>query len=126
VVGQLEAQLPFGHITWPDGQPHEPLLQLWPTAHLVPHALQLFESVLRFTQLPLQFIVPLEHDDEHELPLQTWAAVQAVEQLPQWSWLVASTTHVEPPQVSEPAAHPHWPLLHDWPEPQLLVQLPQC
>jgi hypothetical protein len=77
-------------------------------------------------QLPLQLVVEPEQDDEHEPELQTWAAAHAFEQLPQWSWLDASTMQVDPPHVSEPAAHPHCPFTQAWPDAQLVPQAPQC
>jgi hypothetical protein len=52
-------------------------------------------------------------------------ALQAVVQLPQCSWLLASDTHSDPHSM-KPLAQAQMPALHDWPDPQLLVQLPQC
>ena len=47
--------------------------------------LQWATLVLVSTQLPLQAVVPPLQVDEHWLALQTWALVQALVQLPQWS-----------------------------------------
>jgi hypothetical protein len=51
--------------------------------------------------------------------------VQALVQLPQWSWSEATATQVEPHSMN-PLAHWHWPETQLWPVEQLLSQLPQC
>jgi hypothetical protein len=50
------------HDDCPEGHTHLPDLHVSPPLHVTPHPPQLFTSVVRFVQTPVQKVRPLEHD----------------------------------------------------------------
>jgi hypothetical protein len=71
-----------------------------PVGHTVPHAPQLFESVVGLTHMPLQGVLPVAHDSaRHEPITQAWLFAHAVPQAPQFVRLVARSTHAVPQSI---------------------------
>jgi hypothetical protein len=91
LVSMQVAGLP--HIIWPaTAQRHWPPWQVAPPMHLLPHAPQLFMSVVSVAQTPPEHcMVPLGHDIEHAPFAQTFVPVHLLPQLPQLLVVVLST-----------------------------------
>ena len=110
----------------PGGQVQALFTQLSPEGQAIPHALQLFGSVLRLTHVPLQLFSPDWQVSPHMPPEQTSPAGHTVVQEPQCALSVCSFTHV-PPQFVSPAWHdrPHMPTEHTLPAGQTCPHVPQ-
>jgi hypothetical protein len=73
-------------------QVQAPLKQASSPTQVVPHVLQFFLSLLVSTHEPPQLVRPPLHALEQAPLWQTWAAVHARAQTPQFSWLIARST----------------------------------
>ena len=98
------------------------LAQCWVAPQACPQVAQFAVSLVVSTQAVPHMVWLLEQLELQLLLLQTWPAVQVIEQTPQW---VASDATQEPPQESCPEGHLHWPLWQVCPVEQALPQAPQ-
>ena len=78
-------KLAFRHV-------HDPPAQAWFVEHEFPHAPQLVELLDRFTQVPLQFVVPVGQLRTHWPPVQTWPDGQTVPHAPQLEESLVTST----------------------------------
>jgi len=95
-----------------------------PLAQTLPHVPQLFESLARSRQLPLQRVCPVAHP-EH-IPLsQDWPGWQALPQKPQLFRSLVRSWQL-PKQLVSPVGHPEqFPLSQNVPFSQTLAHCPQ-
>jgi hypothetical protein len=82
---------------------HRPALQREPAGQTLPHAPQLFASVMGLMQVPPHTIIPPTHEATQLTPMQIGVVPEhTVEQLPQCSGLFITFTHVLPQSISVP------------------------
>jgi hypothetical protein len=114
-------------LVWPVGQTHAPFVQVALPGQTLPHAPQLFESVIGFVQTDPEApghvtfgMVQLPHWLFAHITVPPHAAPQ----LPQLLGSVVVSTHAVP-QVVEVAEHAQTPPLQDCPVPQAMPHPPQ-
>jgi hypothetical protein len=96
-----------------------PPLQACPDGQACPHAPQLALLRARSKHAPEQKVSPGTHRDSTQAPAtQSWSAVHARPQPPQWAVLVAVSTQAPPHSV--PVAQPQVPAEHTWAPVQAL------
>jgi hypothetical protein len=94
-------QLPL-QLVWPEGHWHAPPTHTSPVGQLVPQVLQLFGSVWRFVQVPVQSLVPVA-----QAQLELWQLLPPVHLAPHAPQLLSSlvTSTQAPLQSRKPGLH---------------------